>query len=179
MHYIHQSKPRDWRVILTKLYFLQAYFKINVDIFLKKGGLGDCKRTPYLDKRTCKFVCKGTPCLNCICAHWLNTATTLSRMCVETTWMYCNVSVHENNIWALKHGVSDSRMLTTPELHRNPQTSKLKHQKKLVCFIQPRKRSVHIIQWWDVLTLRQSVFHTARCVSELSCSSETITELVF
>ncbi len=30
----------------------------------------------------------------------------------------------------------------------------LKHQKKLLCFIQPRKRSLHIIQWWDVLTLR-------------------------
>ncbi len=26
-------------------------------------------------------------------------------------------------------------------------------QKKLVCFIQARKRSLHIIQWWDVLTL--------------------------
>ncbi len=63
---------------------------------------------------------------------------------------------------ALKHGVfSDSHVLMTPVRHRNhlcldcnPQPSKLKHQKKLVCFIQPRKRSLHIIQWWDVLTLR-------------------------
>ncbi len=30
----------------------------------------------------------------------------------------------------------------------------LNHQKKLVCFIQLRKHSLHIIQWWDVLTLR-------------------------
>ncbi len=33
IYYIQQSKPKDWRVILTKLYFLQAYFKINLDIF--------------------------------------------------------------------------------------------------------------------------------------------------
>ncbi len=85
-------------------------------------------------------------------------------MCVETTWMYWNVSVYEYTMicasGALKHGVSDSRVLTTVR-HRNclyldcnPQPSKLKHQNKLVCFIQPRKRSLHIIQWWDVLTLR-------------------------
>ncbi len=52
-----------------------------------------------------------------ICAHWLNTETytrqikTLSWMCVETTWMYWNVSVHEYTMIcvsrALKHAVSD------------------------------------------------------------------------
>ncbi len=46
VYYIQQSKPKHWRVILTKLYFLQAYFKINVDIFSKKGHFRDSKRTP-------------------------------------------------------------------------------------------------------------------------------------
>ncbi len=36
IYYIQQSKAKDWRVILTKLYFLQAYFKINLDVFSKK-----------------------------------------------------------------------------------------------------------------------------------------------
>ncbi len=76
-------------------------------------------------------------------------------------WMYWNEYTMICASRALKHGVSDSRVLTTPVRYRNrlyldcnPQPSKLKHQKKLVCFIQPRKRSLHIIQWWDVLTLR-------------------------
>ncbi len=60
---------------------------------------------------------------------------------------------------ALKHGVSDPLVLTTPVRPRshlyldcNPQPSELKHQKMLVCFIQLRKRSLHIKQW-EVLTL--------------------------
>ncbi len=78
-----------------------------------------------------------------------NNVNVLKCVCAWTQHMICASR-------ALKHGVSDSRVLTTPVRHRNriPQPSKLKHQKKLVCFIQPRKRSLHIIQWWDVLTLR-------------------------
>ncbi len=75
---------------------------------------------------------------------------------------------------ALKHGVSDSRVLTTPVCYHNrlyldcnPQPSKFKHQKKLVCFIQPRKRSLYIIQWWDVLTLRSV------CISHCSLQNKS------
>ncbi len=85
------------------------------------------------------------------------------------------MSVHEYTMIcasrALKHGVSDSRVLTTPVRHRTYVTVtliailtiKLNHQKKLVCFIQPRKRSLHIIQWWDVLTLRSVC--TSQCAT--------------
>ncbi len=70
---------------------------------------------------------------------------------------------------ALKHGVSDSRVLTTPVRYRNhlyldckPQSSKLKHQKKLVCFIQPRRNVVCIsYSGWMFWRYVQSVFHNA------------------
>ncbi len=78
---------------------------------------------------------------------WKQCECTEMCLCMNTPW-----SVHQERSNTLYQTHAYLRLLYV--------TAILKHQKKLVSFIQPRKRSLHIIQWWDVLTLRSA------CISQ-------------